>query len=177
MSRKKNAFFTYSDDSFYNVGNAESDEEKTPNRMSIFEVVSKDRELTEISASTTMTALDAASIIDGQVNTQHNVDQTMTAISTVSKQLSENGGSFVGLQTRIAKLEALLNLDLKNAGIVLKNDCLHKKLSSEHGEVSSKFVNSDYQNGSATAKASKIRYIHYKLRKRILLIYQNLKNT
>lgn len=183
MSRKKNVFFVY--DTFHHDGDAESDEDKTsnrPKRTSFFDFVSNDHEMAEISASTTMTALDIASImsspskdhqqdnVDAQANTQHNVDQIMTAISTVSKQLSDCGGGFVDLQTRMAKLEATFKPALSKDGTILKSlpESVKSKTSEfENHEVSSKSICS-YQNyGPVISKSPKLRYIHYKLRKRI----------
>ena len=61
--RKKNVYFTYNDDD--DVDDEDNDGSKTPtnkvdkkDRMSLFDVVGRDRELTEMSTSTTMTVLD-----------------------------------------------------------------------------------------------------------------------
>jgi len=192
MSRKKNVFFEY--DNFHHDGDAECDEDKTPikhKKSSIFDFVRNDLELTELSASTTMTALDVASImsspskdrqqtnVDGQENAQHNVDQIMTAISTVSKQLSDCGGSFVDLRTRMEKLEATLSPVQSNDGQFLKKASLPKAVNSkssafENYEVRTKSVHSDADNGPFRSKTSKLRYIHYTLRKHVCSLELNI---
>lgn len=185
MSRKKNVFFEYG--TFHHDGDAESDEDKAPSkpkRTSIFDFVSYDREMTEISASTTMTALDVASIMsspskdrqqaDARANTQHNVDQIMTAISTMSKQLSDCGGSFVDLQKRMAKLEATISPTMSNGGTVVKTRPeVIDSSAFEHHEGSAKENYSDHNNSPIRSKSSKLRYIHYKLRKNICVFKIN----
>ena len=89
--RKKTVYFTYNDDD--DVDDEDNDGSKTPtnkvdkkDRMSLFDVVGRDRELTEMSTSTTMTVLDDRSMptspdeIDRQINLdeygrQINVDE------------------------------------------------------------------------------------------------------
>ena len=80
--RKKNVYFTYNDDD--DVDDEDNDGSKTPtnkvdkkDRMSLFDVVGRDRELTEMSTSTTMTVLDDRSMPTSpdEIDRQLNVDE------------------------------------------------------------------------------------------------------
>ena len=80
--RKKTVYFTYNDDD--DVDDEDNDGSKTPtnkvdkkDRMSLFDVMGRDRELTEMSTSTTMTVLDDRSMPTSpdESDRQINVDE------------------------------------------------------------------------------------------------------
>ena len=127
QNRKKNVFFTYSSDpsnlrldvdkiAFDNV--EEEDGGETPtnltdknDRMSIFDVIGKDRQLTEMSASTTMTVLDVGSTPnspdkhskDRQINTE-----ILESILSLGEQLRVYGSDFSDLRARLSQVEMSL---------------------------------------------------------------------
>jgi hypothetical protein len=194
MSKNKNVVFTYSDD----VDDDVSDGDVTPTnkvdgkgRMSIFDVVCKDRELTDMSTSTTMTTLEVPpmmspskerreenveNVANGRQNDK-NVD-LINSISYLSEQLRHYGADFVDIRSRMSTIETTLQPTLENDasskrrsenGVILKVTDLPDSKNSNFGQKDlkgpSRFVSFDLDEGPIRTNSAKLRYIHYRLRK------------
>ena len=125
--RKKNVFFTYSDVD-------DDDGSKTPtnkvdkrDRLSLFDVIGRDRELTEMSASTTMTTINVGSEptspdkIDTLTNVdtngrpnnidkngRQNNDNLLESILLLGEQLRVYSSDFSTLRSRLSEVETSL---------------------------------------------------------------------
>ena len=126
QNRKKSVFFTYSSDpsnlrldvdKFGNDGedddggrtptNNVSGVDKKDRRLTLFDVIGKDRELTEMSASTTMTALDVGSTPTSPIR-EENRSEILESILTLGEQLRVYGADFSDLRARLSQVETSL---------------------------------------------------------------------
>ena len=81
--------------------------DKKDRRLTLFDVIGKDRELTEMSASTTMTALDVGSTPTSPIR-EDNRSEILESILSLGEQLRVYGADFSDLRARLSQVETSL---------------------------------------------------------------------
>ena len=109
--------------------------------MSIYDVIGRDRELTELSASTTMTALDVD--VDGSNPTspirRENKSEILESILSLGEQLRVYGSDFSDLRSRLSQVE----MSLSSSKQILSHHFVDDESCSRH--VAAIFQDSDEQ--------------------------------